>query len=242
MATKKVDRALHGPSWTEVILGAVLSMILGAALGATLLVVKPVKQVRELPKEADRDASLVYYVEGSKDTGKARQAPAKRQAFVAGQSVSVIEEEINSLVTAKETPKVPEAKAPDSKKVADKAGKAAKDAAAAASDMLATGAPNVRIRDNLMQIGVPVTVGALGLETKVIVFGRGTFVKQGGVFVYQPAELYLGSCPVQRLPFISGYVRNKFLGSTPVPEDIAGAWQKLANVTVEGNTLKLAMQ
>ena len=126
--------------------------------------------------------------------------------------------------------------------VADKAGKAAKDAAAAATDMLATGAPNVRIRENVMQIGVPVMVGAMGLETKVVVFGRGTFVKKDNGFVFEPAELYLGSCPVQRLPLVSGYVRNKFLNAATVPEDIAAAWAKLANVTVEGNTLKLAMQ
>jgi hypothetical protein len=243
MATKKVDRAIHGPSWTEVILGAVLSLLLGAVLGAALLVLKPIKQVRELPKEADRDASVVYYVEGSKDTTKARQALAKRKAFVEGQSVSVTEDEINSLVTVKEPPPAaPDPKADKKAKSTDKAGKAVDKAAAAASDMLATGAPNVRIRENVMQIGVPVTVGAMGVDAKVIVFGRGTFAKEGDVFVYQPAELYLGSCPVQRLPFISSYVRNKFLSSALVPEDIATAWKKLANVTVEGNALKLAMQ
>ena len=45
MATKKVDRALHGPSWTEVILGAVLSIILGVVLGAALLVFTVVEVV-----------------------------------------------------------------------------------------------------------------------------------------------------------------------------------------------------
>src|SRR5436190_13777499 len=99
MSTKKIQRAAHGPSWAEVILGAVLSLVLGVALGLVLLVLRPTKTVRELPKEADRDANLVYYVEGSKDTTKARQALAKRKAFAAGQSVSVIEDEINSLVT-----------------------------------------------------------------------------------------------------------------------------------------------
>jgi hypothetical protein len=243
MATKKVDRAMHGPSWAEVILGAILSLLLGIVLGAALLVLKPVKQVRELPKEADRDASLVYYVEGTRDTNKARQALAKRKAFVEGKSVEVIEDEINSLVggaTAPAAPAAPKAgdKKPGEKKATEKA---AEKAVAAANDMLATGAPNVRIRDSVMQIGVPVTIGLFGLDQKVIVFGRGKFVKGGESFVYEPEELYLGSCPVQRLPFVSSYVRDKFLAAAPVPEDIATAWKKVTDAKVEGNTLKLTL-
>lgn len=243
MAKAKIDRAIHGPSWTEVILGAVLSLVLGVVLGAALLVLKPVKQVRELPKEADRDSSLIYYVEGSRDGSKAKQALAKRQAFVAGKSVQVTEDEINSLVggpAAPATPPAAKAPAPKAgeKKVAEKA---AEKAAAAANDMLATGTPNVRIRDNVLQVGVPVTIGLFGLEQKVIVFGRGKLVKGGDSFVYEPEELYLGSCPVQRLPFVSGYVRNKFLAATPIPEDIATAWKKVTDATVEGNTLKLTL-
>lgn len=240
MAKTKVDRAIHGPSWTEVILGAVLSLILGVALGAALLILKPVKQVRELPKEGDRDSSLVYYVEGSRDGSKAKQALAKRQAFVAGKSVQVTEEEVNSLVGGSAAPATPPPAAP---KAGDKKGaeKAAEKAAAAAGDLLATGTPNVRIRDNVLQIGVPVTVGLMGLEQKVIVFGRGKLVKGSDGYVYEPDELYLGSCPVQRLPFLSGYVRNKFLAATPIPEDIATAWKKVTDATIEGNTLKLTL-
>ena len=101
------------------------------------------------------------------------------------------------------------AKAADAKAPEKKAGqKAADKAVAAASDMLATGAANVRIRDGVIQIGVPVTVGAMGIE---------------------------------RFPFLSVYVRDKFLAATPVPEDISTAWKKLSDVTVEGNSLKLTM-
>jgi hypothetical protein len=53
--------------------------------------------------------------------------------------------------------------------------------------------------------------------------------------------MYLGSCPVQRLPFLASYVRDKFVSAQPIPEDIAMAWRKLANASVEGNTLKLTM-
>ena len=65
---------------------------------------------------------------------------------------------------------------------------------------------------------------------------------QFDVVQYRLESEYGAKTTVQRLPFISSYVRNKFLASTPVPEDIATAWRKLSNVTIEGNTLKLAMQ
>jgi hypothetical protein len=238
--SKKIDR--HGPGWAEVILGATLSVILGVALGALLLIARPVVVAKEMPKEADRDRKAVYYVEGSRDPAKARQAAAKRQAFVAGQSVTVTEDELNTLTGPATPPGAPTA--PKDKAKADAKGKeAGKDAPPAAStdDAFAVGTPNFRINSGVMQVGVPVTVNALGLGQKIIVQARGGFAKDGNIFVFDPNELYLGSCPVQRLPLLSGYVRNKFLASQPIPEDIKTAWTKLSNVAVEGNALKLTM-
>ena len=87
----KVDRAIHGPGWAEVILGALLALLLGIVLGAVLLIVKPVLAVKEVPKEPV--AGAVYYVEGSRDTSKAKQVLAKRKAFVDGQSIKVTEDD-----------------------------------------------------------------------------------------------------------------------------------------------------
>ena len=241
--SKKVDR--HGPSWAEVIIGAVLSTVLGIALGALLLILRPVVVAKEMPKEADRDRKAVYYVEGSRDPAKARQAQAKRQAFVAGQSVTVTEDELNTLAgpatpPAAGAPKAGDKKAPE-KDAKTKEGEKAAAPAAGSDDAFAVGTPNFRINDNALQVGVPVTVNALGLGQKIMVQARGGFTKDGTVFVYDPSELYFGSCPVQRLPFLSGYVRSKFLAGQPIPEDIKTAWAKLTNVEIAGNTLKLTM-
>jgi hypothetical protein len=46
----KVDRAIYGPGWGEVIFGALLSLVLGVVLGALLLVLKPVVIAKETPK------------------------------------------------------------------------------------------------------------------------------------------------------------------------------------------------
>jgi hypothetical protein len=107
--------------------------------------------------------------------------------------------------------------------------------------MLATGTPNVRINGGEMQVGVPVTVNALGLDQKVIVQARGGFVKKENGFAYEPSSIYFGSCPVERLPFLSNYVRNKALALQTLPEDIKTSWAKLTNVAIEGNALKLTM-
>lgn len=234
--SKKTDRAAHGPSWTEVIFGAFLSLILGVVIGATLLILRPAVVAKEEPKERER--GVVYYIEGSKDPSKARQAAAKKQAFVAGQSVTVTEEEVNALLAPAAAPAPGAAKGAEKGKE-KKDGKEAEAAPAASDGFFTAGAPNVRIREGAVQVGVPVTIGLI--DQKVIAQARGGFVKQGDIFVYEPETMYLGSCPVQRLPFLGGLVRDKVLAAQSIPEDVVAAWKKLANVTVEGNAVKLTM-
>ena len=242
--SKKIDRALHGPSWIEVILGAVLSLLLGLVLGAVLLILRPVIVVKELPKEDARDPKSVYFIEGSRDTGKARDAAAKRKAFAAGQSVTVNEDELNSLAGPAATLGAPApAKAGAAPKAPEKAKTAEKGAPAAetSEELMATGTPNFRLRDGAMQIGVPVTFSVLGMSEKVVVQTNGGFVKQGDVFVYEPNVFYVGSLPLQRMPYLANYARNYFLNAQAIPEDVKTSWAKLASVAVEGNSLKLTM-
>jgi hypothetical protein len=226
--SKKIDRATHGPSWTEVILGAALSLILGVVLSAVLLISRPVEQVQELPKPEDRVRGVVYYIEGVQ--GNARAAIAKRAEFVRGQSVTATESEINALIATGAPAPAP----------ATKGGAAPAAPAPATSDAsLAPGTPNVRIREGIMQVGVPVNVNVLGITRKVVAQARGQFVKEGDMYVFRPDEAYLGSLPVQRLPFLSGLVQGKAFSQYSIPDDIMAAWRKLANVTIEGNALKL---
>ena len=238
---KKIDRASHGPSWTEVILGAVLSAVLGVLLGAAFLISRPVTVVAELPKAEERPRGTVYYMEGS-TTGNARQADAKRKQFVAGQPVTVTEADLNALAAAAAGPTPPPAPKAPEKKADKKAGekeKAAEPAAPAPEGFFTAGTPNFRIREGTFQIGAPVTISYFGVGGKATMQARGVFKKEGDVFVYDPNELYLGSLPLQRLPFFPGYLRGKIFDAQKVPEDVAAAWRKLSSVTVEGNTLKL---
>jgi hypothetical protein len=240
--SRKIDRALRGPSVVEVVLGALLSLILGVVIGAAVLIFRPVIVVKELPKEDAREPGALYFVEGSRDATKGREAPAKRKAFVAGQTVTVIEDELNAIAgpAASFGPAAPGApaapKAPE-KKATDKGGAAE----APSEEMFVTATPNFRLRDNRLQIGIPVTLNLLGMAEKVIVQTRGGFEKQGDKFVYEPSEFYVGCLPVTRLPFVSAYAREKFLESQAIPDDIKAAWAKLTAVSVEGNVLKLTM-
>jgi hypothetical protein len=237
--SKKIDRATHGPSWTEVILGAVLSAVLGVVLGGVLLVLRPVVVAKDAPKEEEKVRGAVYYIEGSRDTAKAKQALPKRKAFAGGQSVTVTEEELNVLANPGTAPAAP-GKAPEKGKAAPK-GKEAEKPAEPASGMFTLGGPNFRLRRGEMQIAVPVTVNTLDLGLKVMVQARGGITKSGDGFVFDPAELYVGSCPVQRLPIVGSYVRSQFLSSAAIPDDIKASWAKVAAVAIEGNQLKLTM-
>lgn len=235
----KIDRKPHEPGWGEVILGAVLSVILGVALGVVALVFKPVLVVKEMPKDPTPGAT--YFIEGSRDTGKAKQAAAKRKAFAQGASgtFSVIEDEINTLAGPATPMGAAPAKKPGDKPAAAPAAGAAP--AAPAPDGVSTGTPNFRIRDNAVQIGVPVQLGFLGADLRVIVQAKGNFVKKDGLFTFVPDTLLLGGCPMDRLPYGASYVTKKFLSGQTIAEDISANWPKLTDVHVEGSVLKLTL-
>lgn len=229
----KLNRTLHGPSWTEVILGALLSVILGAVLGAALMIARPVITARQPPKESERDPKAVYYIQGARDPSKSRAALAKRKSFGEGQSVSLAEDELNALAAlpaaAIANPGAEGQNPPAPAKAAD------------SGAMIAAGQVNFRLRDGKMQVAVPVTLNVLGLSPQVIVQAQGGFVKEANGFVFVPETLHVGSLPVQRLPMAERYVREQFLQPKSIPDDVRASWAKLANASIDGNTLKLTM-
>ncbi len=212
------DAAGYNPSWTEVILGAILSTLLGVALAAVFLVLKPVETVRELPEEPE--ANVAYFLEGTRDANRARQATAKQRTFLEGGTVVLNEDELNVLASPATPPKKAEA---------------------VPEQMLTAGSPNFRVRESVMQIGVPVRVSVAGIDRRVIVQARGGFEKRGEVFVFSPDELYFGSCPMHRVPVVAGWVMNKFVSGASLPEELAAAWRNVSDVKVEDSSLHLTL-
>lgn len=221
MSSSKIDRALHGPGWVEVSVGAALSLLLGAVLCAAHLVTKPVSSVRELPKE--KVTGQVYYIEGSKDANKGRTWLRKRQAFLEGQSIELTEEELNTaLNTPTEKPKD---------------GTAAAKPQPSSDAVFQPGSMNFRIANDQVQVGLPVRFPLLG--TTIVVQASGTFAKSGGVFEFSPRSFYVGSCPIHRVPVLGGIALRRIFANRAMPDDLAAAWKKLSGVKVEGRVLKL---
>jgi hypothetical protein len=228
---RKVKSKQKGPSWFEVGLGAFLSVILGIALGIALLASKPVSKVTELPK--DPAPGTIYYIEGARDFNKTPEVEEKRKSFVAGESVSVEEGELNILLSAGE-----KAAPPAPAKPGDKAADAPP---AAPTKVLDVGTLNARIHDGHIQFAAPVTVSAFTVSATVIVQTTGTFIQRGSGFVYDPDSILVGGCPVSRVPVLRELVLSKLLFVQPVPADIAASWSRLAAVTIDGSVLKLKM-
>ena len=219
--------AANEPSWAEVLIGAGLSLMVGVVLGAAYLVLKPVETVQFLPQPPV--AGEVYFREGSRDTNKGNTWLRKRQAFLDGQSIDLTEDELNTAVaTPIEKPK-------------GGAGQPASAAKPAPADdaLLTPGAVNFRIDGGQVQVGVPVRVNLL--DATVIVQAAGGFVKKGDTFTFVPKVFYVGSCAVDRLPIVEGLIMGRLFAAQGVPKELTDAWAKLANVSVDGKTLKLAM-
>lgn len=234
----KLNRTSQGPGWIEVILGALLSVILGGVVGAALMVARPVITAKDTVKEADRDPKSVYYVQGARDPSKSRSALAKRKAFGEGQSVTLAEDELNALAAL--SPSVLASPGAESPPPAPKKADPAKPAENAAPTV-SSGVLNFRMRDGKLQVSAPVTLNVLGLAPKVIVQANGVFVKADNGYTFEPETIHVGSLPLHRLPFAPGYAQAQLLSTLTVPDDIAASWAKLASVSVEGNTLKLTM-
>ena len=232
MGSRKIEKAQHGPSLTEVVFGAALSLVLGAAIALGYLLLKPVWSGKDLPRAP---SGTIFYVEGTRDSNYSRQWLRKKQLFTEGSSVVLNEDELNAWMMVITTPPEPE------RPVAG--AKFTQVAAPPSTAFFQLNTPNFRIRDGVLQVGSKgaLNVELLGFKRQVIVQAAGKFEKGDGGFVLVPDRFFIGSFPLHRLPGLSSQVLGFIMGRMQIPEDVRAAWKKLANVTVEGNTLKLTM-
>ena len=77
--SSKLDRAKYGPSWTEVIFGAFLSIVIGVIAGFLMLALKPVITAKEIPKDAP--PGQVYFIPGSKASASGPAVEKKEKAL-----------------------------------------------------------------------------------------------------------------------------------------------------------------
>jgi hypothetical protein len=203
-------------------------------VGFAYLVSRPVATVKEIPKDAP--AQAVYYIPGSRSGSNSGLANAKRKVFVSGVSVTVTEDELNALAAVERPSAAPKPKPPAGAKPP-----ATPVPTGPEPDLLTLGTPNFRIRDNEVQVVVPVKISLFGYEQEVLVQTRGPFVRKNAGIAYDPEKLWIGSCPAGRLPGMTGWVTRKVLLAKPLPDDITAAWAKLVDVTILSTSLKLTM-
>ena len=105
----------------------------------------------------------------------------------------------------------------------------------------AAGEPNVRIADGLIQVAAPVRLAMPDLGLKFIVQIRGRMVKKSEGFVFEPTEMYLGSCPLSVIPFVSGMIRSRVGTVDVVPAELRANWARLVEASIEGRLLRLRL-
>lgn len=240
MADKKIEKALYGPSMTEVAFGAVLGLLVGVLAAGVYLVFKPVAQVKELPKEPLR--SMVYYIPGNESNAKSRGWQAKEKHFLADTTfnLSLGEDELNAWANTLSAPAV--APKPAAKPGAKPAAKPEDAPKAAGDGIFNPGRPNFRIVDDKLQVGGKCVLNWYGLTYEVTVVARGTFAKSGDSVSFSADKLYLGSCPVNLLPGLAGPLMSHLIARVKVPDEVRAAWAKLDSATIEGGALKLVAQ
>ena len=247
MADKKLEKALYGPTVTEVTLGAVLGLVVGVLAACVYLVFKPVQQVKELPKEPSR--SIVYYLPGSESSAKSRGWQAKQKLLIDGKGVSLVEDELNAWAATLAAPAKPAAK-PGAKpkpgekpKPAEKPKAEAEDATKAPPEgYIIPGTPNFKIIGDQLQIGMKCTLNWYGVTYDTMIVATGVFHQAGDVFEFSADKLYLGSCPLHLVPAVSGLMVSTLTAKQKLPDDLRIALTKVSAVTIEGGMLKLAVQ
>lgn len=213
------DRAINGPSWTEVTIGALLSVGIGMVLAGVWLALKPIEKVRSLPDEPK--PGVVYFIEGSRNGSIGAAWERKTQLFVSGASVDLVEQELNEAARQMSS---------DTQKAKGKDPE---------EGLITPGQLNFRISDGELQVALPLALNIYGMKSEVQVVSRGGFVKKGERFVYEPSSIYVGSCPIERLPQIGEILLGKIWEAMSQQEEIKSAWDSLQNVTVQGRSLRL---
>lgn len=215
--SSKIDRAKYGPSWTEVTLGAVLSVGIGALLAAVWLVLKPVEKVRELPEETV--PGVVYFIEGSRNGSIGASWMQKSQLFITGRTVDLIEQDLN-----------------EAARQMTSAARSGKDKE---EGMITPGQLNFRIREGELQIALPLSLDVYGQKAQVPLVARGGFAKKGDHFVYEANSIYLGSCAIERIPVLGDMLLGKIWEAMAGQEEVKAAWNALEDVTLDGRRLRL---
>ncbi len=223
MATgSKKKEEQKGPKPYEVIIGALLSIILGVLLAMVYLVVQPVEEVDELPAEALRDRRTVYFVEGQTGSAADFNWRPKVTSFEAGAAgtIELVEQELNQWV-----------------------GSAFPNLEDTEAEGLLTLVPrsvNFRIQDGALQIASDMEVNVFGVGREVLAQIRGSIVQRDGRYVFEADSMAIGGFRMQHDAVMDLILKRLFAAFDP-SEEVTESWSRLARAEVRDDALILEL-
>ncbi len=243
MADRNIEKALYGPSYLEVALGAILGIAVGVVAACLYFIFKPVEKVDKLPKTPV--ANVVYLVPGKEGSTKSKGWMEKQKNFIAGGEIIVREEELNAWGATLSDFKPVDPKAPVKPVVPPKAATPSKPGAPLVPEVevkdvfFAAGAPNFSIKDHQLQIALICHLNYYGIGSDVWVKVTGRFTMSGENYTFTPEEYYFGSCPLHLIPGAPQFLTSQLISELKITDELQLAWSKVSQVTMDGDQLKI---
>lgn len=225
MAKIKKKQASEGNFYSSLGLGVITALI-GMLLGLLSLSVQEATEVRQMPDEEKIEPKTVYYIIGQDRGGNYK---GMLRAFIEQQkgTIRLQEQDLNRWAS-------------DNFKFGGPKG--AEEEAGLIT--LKPTAPNFRIANGIMTIGMTVEVGMFGSSHKMRYQTTGVFEPSGSGYAFQPFDSYLGSAhlpPVVVGPTVSGALYGVFTNTEQFPA-LHNSWLGLSNVSLDGDSLLLTRQ
>lgn len=212
------------PGVVGVIIGASLSIVLGALLAGVHLVFKPVEIVKAAPKEPV--AGVRYFVQGGGAAAAGKAWERKKEAVATGRGeVGFAEGDLNAW--AQETFKTP----PETQE-------AKKDA----TFLLVPGTPNLRLVGDELQLGVVTELVYFGTITPLVFQAHGGFEQSAAGWRYAPEEVYLGCFPLHRIPALVDLVATRFGTDGKLPPEVETVLARATAIKVTPEEFVVRMQ
>ncbi|MEX2381080.1 MAG: hypothetical protein WD490_01745 [Opitutales bacterium] len=213
--------AKKGPKTYEIVVGAILSLLLGVFLAAVYMVTTPVEVVDEMPDSPD--STKVYYVTG--DAGEQPlQWSQKLGALTSGTwsgAFPVSEQELNQW--------------------AQSAFAESNGSGEDGTFVVTPGTPNFRLYGERIQVGADLEYSVFGFGQTIKSQAHGQIIEKGGRFVFEPHELHLGSLPIPRAGGLSSLVFNRLRESFEVSEELKQGWERVSYAAVDESVLRIEL-
>jgi hypothetical protein len=114
------------------------------------------------------------------------------------------------------------------------------DEAKKSSVTVVAGAPNFRIEDSLLQVGLVNKVHFFGKEAPLVLWAKGRFEKTDKAWAYRPEEAMLGGLPLHKIPALLPHVARRF-GAGNLPEEVVKVLAEAREIEVRQGGLTVVL-